>query len=210
MTARRGSTKAGGARIEHGQLAALLAKHEPQVRRLLRKHVFPGDKIDVCVDDLVQEVWIAAFLAAPSTIWEGELAFERWLVQVTRLRLSMSIRSGHRRRRRQTQRLRNDQPKASLSGELASPDRTPSREASAHEAATAIYAALTLLPPTCREVVWMRHFEGRSLAEIANATETSVGTVRTHLYRGIGRLRDELGWAGKYFSDADSSDNLVS
>lgn len=203
MTAHRGSTTAGGGRIERAQVAALLAKLEPKVRRLLRRHLSPGDKIDVCVDDLVQEVWIAAFLAAPSTIWEGELAFERWLVKVTRLRLYMSIRSGNR------QRQRNGQRKAGLSGELASPDRTPSREASAHEAATAIYAALTLLPPTCREVVWMRHFEGRSLAEIANATETSVGTVRTHLYRGIRRLRDELGWAGKYFSDADSSDNLV-
>lgn len=207
MTARRGSTKAGGARIEHGQVAALLAKYEPKVRRLLRRHLFPGDKIDVCVDDLVQEVWTAAFLAARSTIWDGELAFERWLVKVTRLRLYMSIRSGTRYRRRLRQ--WNDQAKPGLSGELASPDRTPSREASAHEAATAIYAALTLLPPTCREVVWMRHFEGRSLAEIATSTETSIGTVRTHLYRGIQRLRDELGWAGKYFSDADSSDHLV-
>ncbi len=43
-----------------------------------------------------------------------------------------------------------------------------------------------------REVVALRFFAERSLAEIAVATDRPLGTVKTHLHRGLARLRRTL------------------
>ena len=43
-----------------------------------------------------------------------------------------------------------------------------------------------------REVVALRFFAERSLAEIAEATDRPLGTVKTHLHRGLARLRRAL------------------
>jgi RNA polymerase sigma-70 factor (ECF subfamily) len=43
-----------------------------------------------------------------------------------------------------------------------------------------------------REVVALRFFAERSLAEIAAATDRPLGTVKTQLHRGLARLRRSL------------------
>jgi RNA polymerase sigma-70 factor (ECF subfamily) len=44
-----------------------------------------------------------------------------------------------------------------------------------------------------REVVALRFFADLSLAEIAEVTERPLGTVKTHLHRGLARLRELVG-----------------
>ena len=43
-----------------------------------------------------------------------------------------------------------------------------------------------------RAVFTLRHYEDRSLAEIAEILDLDVGTVKVHLFRALGRLREEL------------------
>ena len=50
-------------------------------------------------------------------------------------------------------------------------------------------AAVAALEEPYREVVALRFFADRSLAEIADVTERPLGTVKTHLHRGLARLR---------------------
>jgi RNA polymerase sigma-70 factor (ECF subfamily) len=50
-------------------------------------------------------------------------------------------------------------------------------------------AAVASLDEPYREVVALRFFAERSLAEIAEATDRPLGTVKTHLHRGLARLR---------------------
>ncbi len=50
-------------------------------------------------------------------------------------------------------------------------------------------AAVAALEEPYREVVALRFFAERSLAEIADATDRPLGTVKTHLHRGLARLR---------------------
>jgi RNA polymerase sigma-70 factor (ECF subfamily) len=38
----------------------------------------------------------------------------------------------------------------------------------------------------------LRHYEDRSLAEIAEILDLDVGTVKVHLFRAIEKLREEL------------------
>ena len=53
-------------------------------------------------------------------------------------------------------------------------------------------AAVAALDEPYREVVALRFFAERSLAEIAVATDRPLGTVKTHLHRGLARLRTSL------------------
>jgi len=56
-----------------------------------------------------------------------------------------------------------------------------------------VRAAVARLGEPYREVVALRFFGELSLNEIAEATERPLGTVKTHLHRGLERLRRSLG-----------------
>ena len=52
--------------------------------------------------------------------------------------------------------------------------------------------ALEKLSIRQRAVFTLRHYEDRSLAEIAGILELDIGTVKVHLFRAIEKLREEL------------------
>ena len=56
-----------------------------------------------------------------------------------------------------------------------------------------LVAALSKLPRRQRQIVVLRHLSGLSEAEVAKATGLSLGTVKTHLRRGLDSLRKTLG-----------------
>lgn len=202
MPSKRPTSGKTHVRIDRNRLAALLTKHEPAVRHLLRQHLSPANERHVSMDDLVQEVWTAAVLKCEDSGWDGEVAFGRWLIKVTRLRCCLNIRMKRTQKRDGTVRSLKG-----LSGELISPDPTPSRDASASEAVAAIHEAIDQLPPLYGRVVRLRHIEGRSIAEIAAATQLTIPSIHSRLFRASRQLRKRLGSAGQFFSDADSSEN---
>ena len=56
--------------------------------------------------------------------------------------------------------------------------------------------AVAALPEPYREVVALRFFADLSLAEVAEATGRPLNTVKTHLRRGLERLRPAFGSGG--------------
>jgi RNA polymerase sigma-70 factor (ECF subfamily) len=62
-----------------------------------------------------------------------------------------------------------------------------------NEAAEAVRAAVSRLPPLQREVVVLFEYEDMSLAEIAATCGIDVGTVKSRLHRARARLRRSLG-----------------
>jgi len=72
----------------------------------------------------------------------------------------------------------------------AGPD--PLGAAIAAERGLAVRNAVTALKEPYREIVALRFFAELSLNEIADATGRPLGTVKTHLHRGLARLRDAL------------------
>ena len=60
------------------------------------------------------------------------------------------------------------------------------------ERAEDVRRAITRLDDPYRETVMLRFFAELSLAEIAAATGRPVGTVKTHLFRGLLKLRTGL------------------
>lgn len=73
----------------------------------------------------------------------------------------------------------------------------PARSAEEHvlerERRQSITAALSRLPGRQRECLVLRHYGQLTESEIAEAVGVSVGSVRTHVRRGLERMQQELG-----------------
>ena len=60
------------------------------------------------------------------------------------------------------------------------------------EVSTRLEAAMGKLSPRQRAVFMLRHFEDMSLEEIGITLDLDVGTVKAHMFRAVGKLRNEL------------------
>ena len=124
--------------------------------------------------------------------WRGEGAFGAWL---SRIAVRLAIR-----RLAQRKQVTWLDPIAAESTRRQRPYRSTSRADAVDPAHTLLRSerdaelrtAVGALDEPYREVVALRFFAERSLAEIAEATGRPLGTVKTHLHRGLARLRRAL------------------
>ena len=131
-------------------------------------------------EDVAQESFIAAFRAIGT--YRGDGSMRGWLLRIaTRLAF-----------RRLAQRRPNADLDALGEGRLADASAEPGRILLAGEAQRAVRDAVAGLPEPYREVVALRFFADLSLAEVAEATGRPLNTVKTHLRRGLERLRPAL------------------
>ena len=132
-------------------------------------------------EDAAQEAFVTAFRALGT--WREDGPFGAWL---TRIGVRIAIRRSQRRRTVTWLDPMNP-GKADRVG--ASDPATMSLRA---ERAADVRAAVTRLDEPYREVVALRYFGELSLGEIADQTGRPLGTVKTHLHRGLLRLRTTL------------------
>ncbi len=146
-------------------------------------------------EDVAQEAFVIAYRSLAS--WRGDGSFGAWL---TRIAVRIALRRVSRRR--PVVRLDQVVPSQSAIGETAAltgamalsagPGSDPAASAIRSERARALRSAVTELPEPYREVVILRFFGGLSLDEIARQTKQPLGTVKTHLRRGLLRLRADV------------------
>ena len=132
-------------------------------------------------EDAAQESFVIAYRSLGTFRGEGSLS--GWLARI-------AARQALRRlgQRREAEPLDvPGTPAANLSGGL-----DPLGVAIAAERQRVVRRAVAGLREPYREVVALRFFAELSLQEIAQATDRPLGTVKTHLHRGLSRLRDEL------------------
>lgn len=140
-------------------------------------------------EDLTQEAFIRAFRFFGQ--YRRELPFDSWLYKI------MSNVFIDRLRRKPKAKIRSlDQPIQTSEGEVefdvADPTSGPEDAVLAMEVDSRIQAALDKLPEAFRMTVIYADIEGLSYEEIAEATNTNIGTVRSRLHRGRRLLRDKL------------------
>ena len=127
--------------------------------------------------------------------WRGDGAFGAWL---TRIAVRIALRQVGQRRSvtwldptGPAATSRGDASSAAIDAHsiAAAPRTDPAMLAIRSERATEVRTALAALAEPYREVVTLRFFGELSLEEIARQTERPLGTVKTHLRRGLLQLR---------------------
>ena len=140
-------------------------------------------------EDLTQEAFIRAFRFFGQ--YRRELPFDSWLYKI------MSNVFIDRLRRKPKAKIRSlDQPIITADGEaqfdIADTAEGPEDVILSKEMDVRIQAALDTLPEVFRLTVIYADIEGLSYEEIAEATDTNIGTVRSRLHRGRRLLRNKL------------------
>lgn len=70
------------------------------------------------------------------------------------------------------------------------------------EEAVLMRAAIAKLPVRQREIIVLRHYEGLSLQEIAEAQSCALGTVKSSLHRALANLKEILEGTGRKIHDS--------
>ena len=152
-------------------------------------------------EDAAQETFLTAYRAVGT--WRGEGPFGAWLA-----RIAVRVALRHASRRGATRKLAWIEPPpadafghvssgsvdtlesvASTAEVTRSRDGDPADAAILSERNAGVRSALARLEEPYREVVALRFFAELSLAEIAAESGRPLGTVKTHLRRGLLRLR---------------------
>jgi len=138
-------------------------------------------------EDAAQEAFVIAFRSLAG--WRADGPFGAWL---TRIAVRVALRRAQRRRDvAWIDPTHPDHPLDVPGGQ------DPAATSLRAERASDVRAAVARLDEPYRETVALRFFGDLSLAEIATQTGRPLGTVKTHLHRGLLRLRGavEGGWS---------------
>ena len=153
--------------------------YERPVHALLYRMLAPVGRAHAC-EDLSQEVFLRAFKALPRFDLDGPARLSTWLLTIaTRLALNELRRPCA---------VPRDFDPASVAAGADRPDTNAERRA----IGAAIARALGGLEPEFRAPFVLREFHGLEYAEIAEALEIDLGTVRSRLSRARARLRTAL------------------
>jgi RNA polymerase sigma-70 factor (ECF subfamily) len=136
-------------------------------------------------EDIAQEAFVTAYRSLAA--WRGDGTFGAW---VARIAVRLALRQvGRRRTVTWTNPAGLDE---FVEGVAGPPALDPAVLAVRAERSAGIRTAVAGLEEPYREVVALRFFAERSLAEIATETGRPLNTVKTHLHRGLQRLRARL------------------
>jgi RNA polymerase sigma-70 factor, ECF subfamily len=141
-------------------------------------------------EDLSQEVWLKAYQAVQT--FRSDSSFYTWLRRITINTFLNHRRSNFFRRRGNTTVVQLLQIDSDDSGELvgsssASPENIYNKLLFEN-----VVNALAELTPSQRLAFLLRHYEGMSYDEIANAMNCSTGTAKKGVWRAITKLRARL------------------
>ena len=130
-------------------------------------------------EDIVQEAFVRAYNSIRT--FRGEAQFGTWLYRIV---VNISLN------RVKTERRKAEREIPILSAEsIASPQEEPGQRA---ELQAHLERALHELPTLQRAVVILRHLDGLSTREVSSILQCSEGTVKTHLFRGMEKMRRKL------------------
>lgn len=150
-------------------------------------------------EDLSQEVWLKAYQALGSFRFDS--SFYTWLRRITINAFLNHRRSSFFRRNGQTTAVQLVQIDSETFFEAgsSSPENIYNKLLFEN-----VVSALAELTPSQRLSFLLRHYEGMSYDEIANAMNCSTGTVKKGVSRAIGKLRARLS------PDAEEPETLTS
>ena len=156
----------------------LVGKYQSSVRRFFL-HLTCGDS--ELSDDLAQDTFVKAYTKLAQ--YRGQSKFSTWLY-----RIAYNVFYDYTRQRKMTEGL--DSPAVAARHATMSDSQLKMD----------LYDALDILTPTERLCITLQLMEGQPIDKIADITGLAEGTVKSHLFRGKGKLTTYLkqnGYDGK-------------
>jgi RNA polymerase sigma factor (sigma-70 family) len=175
-----------GVRPDRAALTELMKRYRSHVDRLLY-HLAPDwqDRAD-----LSQEVWIRVYRNIKN-LNEPE-KFRGWLSRIATNLFYDELR----KRKRNSSPLSLDAPilldGSELDWEIAADGPSPEDNLATREFYEQLRVAIADLPDAFRQTIILREIDGRSYEEIAEATQVSIGTVKSRIARARLRLQEQL------------------
>ena len=170
-SAQRGVVRARRALVERYQRPVLAL-----VSRMLRGYGDSG-----LVEDVAQETFLRVFRALPKFERDGPARLSTWILTIASHRTIDELR----RRRLELRPLDSSGPEPEAKSRT---DETTERRMLARVIDTAVEE----LAPEYKAAFVLREYSGLDYAEIANALEIDLGTVKSRLNRARRRLREAL------------------
>lgn len=165
----------------------LVRRHQRRIYRVLLGMLRDTD----AAETLTQECFLRAYRHRNS--FRGEASVETWLV-----RIAINLARDHVKNRRRAfwarlfeRHTREDEPEGAAL-EVATVVASPEQRLAAREEVAAVQTVVDALPERQREVFLLRFVEEMTLAEIAQATGLEMGTVKSHLHRAVGTVRERM------------------
>lgn len=161
---------------DQGAFRVLVQEHMRRVYDLAFSFVQSHDD----ADDVAQETFVRAYHSISS--FRGDAGLGTWLYRIaTNLALD-----------RLRQRQRMAERRVSLDDPVVAGLPNASDAAMSADLQLQIERALHMLPTLQRAVVILRHMDGLSTKQVSGILRCSEGTVKTHLYRGLRKMKHLL------------------
>jgi RNA polymerase sigma-70 factor (ECF subfamily) len=155
----------------------IVEQHAAAVAALANRLLgWPGE-----VDDIVQEVFVAAFTGLKK--FRGESSLRTWLFTIT-VNKCRSLRFRRLRRLRSVA--------LAEAAALESRDRSGEKAALDREALARVRRAIRVLPQKYREAVVLRYLQGLEVSEICELVGITANVMQVRLNRARKRLREQL------------------
>jgi RNA polymerase sigma-70 factor, ECF subfamily len=162
-------------------LGPLMERHQRRVYRIALAYLRDPDD----AQDAVQETFVKAFLSAAR--WDGSSDAGPWL---SRIAVNQAIDRYRRAKRRRA--TYSPIEEGDHDPHFAAEEPSPERRAISQNLGERIGSALRALPEKQRAVFALRHYEERSLEDIASLLSLPLGTVKSTLHRAVLGLRERL------------------
>jgi RNA polymerase sigma-70 factor, ECF subfamily len=137
-----------------------------------------GDHDDA--DDVAQEAFVNVYRSLPK--FRGESEFSTWLFRIVKNCALNRLKQKKRKQRRDVDLAIADNEMVSINAGIKNTE----------DARMHVERALHELPTLQRAVVMLRHMNGLSTRQVSKILSCSEGTVKTHLHRGLKKMRDRL------------------
>ena len=167
--------------------AALFDRHSPGALGLLLKML--GSRSEA--EEVLQEVFLQVWRRAGD--YDPERASVRgWVLLLARSRALDRIRSRRSRVRREQEAQEQAAPMQDRRVGVAVEEPVGTRRLEAEERSREVFGALRRLPADQRRALELAFFEGLSHSQIADRTDTPLGTVKSRVLLGMKKLRLSL------------------
>jgi RNA polymerase sigma-70 factor, ECF subfamily len=162
---------------------AVVRENQRRIYRILLALVRDSD----VADNLTQECFVRAYQKRRS--FRGDASVSTWL---TRMAVNLARDHGRNKKSGFWRSLFERSVEPGDATCVADRRSSPEQALLAREATGIVLEELSAMPPQQREVFALRFFEELSLEEIASVVECEVGTVKSHLFRAVKRVRARL------------------